>query len=322
MTATAATTTPSDLLRVADLNATQLNALLDLADEIANGPTWWTATHDGAAVACLFDKPSPRERSSFETAIHRLGMVPVMLGPDELQPGRGAPLADTARMLSSDAAAIVVSTSAQATLEALAAAASVPVLNAMTDEHHPWQALTDLLTVRRHFGYLEGIRLAYVGGRANVAHSLMEAGALAGMHVTLATPREYGPGHDFTIGALALAAEHGGSIQLGHDPRAAVAGADVVYSDAWVPKAQDAERERWVGDFEGCQIDDALMHLAAPGAVVMHGLPARCGLDRTAAVIGGASSLVCEQAANRVPTAQAMLHGLIGGHHQQREPLR
>jgi ornithine carbamoyltransferase len=148
-----------------------------------------------------------------------------------------------------------------------------------------------------------------------VAHSLMEAGALAGMHLALATPREYGPGHDFTIGALALAAEHGGSIQLGHDPRAAVAGADVVYGDAWVPKAQDAERERCVA----YQVDDALMHLAAPGAVVMSGLPARCGLDMTAPVIGGASSLVCEQAANRLPTAQAMLHGLVGSHHRQRE---
>ena len=207
------TTTPSHLLRIADLTAAQLNALLDLADEMRNGPTWWTAARNGAAVACLFDKPSTRTRVSFEVAAHRLGMLPIVLRPDELQLGRGEPLADTARALSSYAAAIVVRTSAQATLEELAAAASIPVVNALTDDHHPCQALADLLTLRRHFGYLEGIRLAYVGDGNNVAHSLMEAGALAGMHVAIATPPGCEPDHDVTMRALALAAEHGGSIQ-------------------------------------------------------------------------------------------------------------
>ncbi len=228
MTATPITTTPSDLLRIADLTAALLNALLDLADEMKDGPTWWTAARHGTAVACLFDKPSTRTRVSFEVAAHRLGMLPIMLRPDELQLGRGEPLADTARVLSSYTAAIVVRTFAQATLEELAAAASIPVVNALTDDHHPCQALADLLTLRRHYGYLEGIRLAYVGDGNNVAHSLMEAGALAGMHVAIATPRGYEPDHDVTIGALARAADHGGSIQLGHDPRAAVADADAV----------------------------------------------------------------------------------------------
>src|SRR5918992_2443597 len=204
------TTAPSDLLRIADLTATQLNALLDLADDMKNGPTWWTAARNGTAIACLFDKPSTRTRVSFEVAAHRLGMLPIMLRPDELQLGRGEPLADTARVLSSYTAAIVVRTFAQATLDELADAASIPVVNALTDDHHPCQALADLLTLRRHYGYLEGIRLAYVGDGNNVAHSLMEAGALAGMHVAIATPRGYEPDHDVTIGALARAAQHGG----------------------------------------------------------------------------------------------------------------
>src|SRR5918992_4959368 len=238
------TTAPSDLLRIADLTATQLNALLDLADEMKNGPTWWTHPRNHAAIACLFDKPSTRTRVSFEVAAHRLGMLPIMLRPDELQLGRGEPLADTARVLSSYTAAIVVRTFAQATLEQLAAAATVPVVNALTDDHPPCQALADLLTLRRHYGYLEGIRLAYVGDGNNVAHSLMEAGALAGMHVAIATPRGYEPDHDVTMGALALAAQHGGSIRLGHDPRSAVADADAVYTDAWVSMGEDAERER------------------------------------------------------------------------------
>src|SRR5918997_7016733 len=160
MTATATTTTPSDLLRIADLTAAQLNALLDLADEMKDGPTWWTAARHGPAIALLFDKPSTRTRVSFEVAAHRLGMLPIMLRPDELQLGRGEPLADTARVLSGYTAAIVVRTFAQATLEALADAASIPVVNALTDEHHPCQALADLLTLRRHFGSLAGLRLA------------------------------------------------------------------------------------------------------------------------------------------------------------------
>jgi ornithine carbamoyltransferase len=228
------TAAPSDLLRIADLTAAQLTALLDLAEEMKNGPTWWTAPGHGAAVACLFDKPSTRTRVSFEVAAHRLGMLPIMLRPDELQLGRGEPLADTARVLSSYTAAIVVRTFAQATLEELAAAASVPVINALTDDHHPCQALADLLTLRRHFGYLQGIRLAYVGDGNNVAHSLMEAGALAGMHVTVATPRGYGPDPDVTRTAMQLAGAHGGSINVMHDPRSAVEDADAVYTDVWV----------------------------------------------------------------------------------------
>jgi ornithine carbamoyltransferase len=313
MTATATTTTPSDLLRIADLTATQLNALLDLADEMKDGPTWWTTARNSTAIACLFDKPSTRTRVSFEVAAHRLGMLPIMLRPDELQLGRGEPLADTARVLSSYTAAIVVRTFAQATLEELADAASVPVVNALTDDHHPCQALADLLTLRRHYGYLEGIRLAYVGDGNNVAHSLMEAGALAGMHVTVATPRGYGPDPDVTRTAIELACAHGGSVNVMHDPRGAVDNVDAVYTGAWVSMGEDAERERRVRDLQAYQVDDALMREAAPGAVFMHCLPAHRGLEVTAEVIDGPASIVWEQAANRLPTEQATLHTLIGG---------
>jgi ornithine carbamoyltransferase len=307
MTAIAPATAPSDLLRIADLTAVQLNALLDRADGMKNGPTWWTAARNTTAIACLFDRPSTRTRVSFDVAAHRLGMLPILLRPDELQLGRDEPLADTARVLSGYAAAIVVRTFAHATVEELAAAASVPVVNALTDDHHPCQALADLLTLRRHYGYLEGIRLAYVGDGNNVAHSLMEAGALAGMHVTVATPRGSEPHPDVTRTALDLAAVHGGSINVMHDPRSAVADADAVYTDIRVPTGEDAE---------AFQVDDALMRAAAPQAVFMHCLPAHRGLEVTAEVIDGASSIVWEQAANRLPTEQAVLHTLIGGPHR------
>ena len=320
MTATSHTTTaPSDLLRIADLTATQLHAMLDLAADMKDGPTWWSAPQNGTALACLFDRPSTRTRVSFEVAAHRLGMTPIMLRPDELQLGRGEPLADTARVLSSYAAAIVVRTFAQATVEELAEAASVPVVNALTDGHHPCQALADLLTLRRHYGYLDGLRIAYVGDGNNVAHSLMEAGALAGMHVAVSTPLGYEPDHDVTRRALTLAAEHGGSIQLGHDPHSAVAGADAVYTDAWVSMEEDAERERRLRDLKAYQVDDVLMRAAAPGAVFMHCLPAHRGLEVAASVIDGPSSVVWEQAANRLPTEQAALHMLIDGPHRSGE---
>ena len=306
MTATATTTTPSNLLRIADLSATQLHALLDLADEMKSGPTWWAAPRTATAIACLFDNPSTRTRVAFEVAAHRLGMLPIILRGDELQLGRGEPLADTARVLSSYAAALVVRTFAQATIEELAAAASVPVVNAVTDEHHPCQAMSDLLTLRRHYGYLEGIRLTYVGAGNNVAHSLMEAGALARMHVTVATPPDHGPHPDVVRKAIELADAHGGSITVMHDARSAVVDADAVYTDVWDSMGEGAERQAY-------QVNEELMRAAAPEAVFMHCLPAHRGLEVTAEVIDGPSSIVWEQAANRLPTEQAALHALIGG---------
>jgi ornithine carbamoyltransferase len=278
-----------------------------------DGSGYWTAPHSGAAVAFLFDKPSTRTRVSFEVAAHRLGMLPIMLRPDELQLGRGEPLPDTARVLSSYTAAIVVRTFAQATLEELAAAASVPVINALTDDHHPCQALADLLTLRRHYGYLEGIRLAYVGDGNNVAHSLMEAAALSGMHMTVATPPGYAPDPDVTRRTIELAGVHGGSIHVLHDPRRAVADADAVYTDVWVSMGEDAESERRLSDLKAYQVNDSLMRLAARDAVFMHCLPAHRGLEVTAEVIDGPSSVVWEQAANRLPTEQALLRMLTGG---------
>lgn len=313
MTATATTTAPANLLRIADLTAAQLNALLDLADDMKNGATWWTAPRNATAIACAFEKPSTRTLVAFEVAAHRLGMLPIVLGPDELRLGPGETPADTARVLSSYAAGIVVRTFAHATVEEVAGAATVPVVNALTDDHHPCQALADLLTLRRHYGYLDGIRLAYVGDGNNVAHSLMEAGALSGMHVTVATPRGYGPHPEVTRKAMELAGMHGGSIHVLHDPRGAVANADAVYTDVW------STREGAESDFRAYQVDGALMRAAAPEAVFMHCLPVRRGLEVAAEVIDGPASIVWEQAANRLPTEQATLHTLIGGAHRSGE---
>ena len=173
------------LLRISDLGSAQVEWLLDMARDMKSSPNSWLRTLAGSTLACFFEKPSTRTRVSFAAAAQRLGMLPLLLRPDELQLGRGEPIADTARVLSSYAAGIVIRTFAQETIEQVAEAASVPVINALSDEHHPCQALADLLTLRERFGRLEGLKVAYVGDGNNVANSLIAAGRLTGELATL-----------------------------------------------------------------------------------------------------------------------------------------
>jgi ornithine carbamoyltransferase len=308
------TLTPArSFLRVSDLDQQELIALLDLAAAMRADLTGWRRELDGQTLACYFTKPSTRTRVSFEAAAWRLGMLPVMLRPDELQLGRGEPLEDTARVLSRYAAALVVRTFAQADLDALASAASVPVINALTDEHHPCQALADLLTIRDRFGPLEGLTVAYLGDGNNVAHSLMEAAALAGMHVMIASPSGFQPDPTITAHAALSARQHGGSLHVTDDARVAVRGAHAVYTDVWVSMGQDAERERRLAALAPYQVDGDLMALADPSAIFLHCLPAHRGEEVAAAVIDGPASAAWDQAANRLPTEQAVLHALITG---------
>jgi ornithine carbamoyltransferase len=292
------------LLRISDLRPRELTELLDLAAAMKRRPAGWRRTLRGQSIACYFSKPSTRTRVSMEAAINRLGALPIMLRPDELQLGRGEPIEDTARVLSSYCAAIVIRTFGQAEVEALAAASSAPVVNALTDDHHPCQALADLLTLREHFGQLEGVALAYVGDGNNVAHSLMEAGGLAGMDVRIACPPGYEPDPSVTgaTGARIL-----------HDAYEAVHGAHAVYTDVWVSMGDEAERERRLAELARYQVTPALMGAAAPGAVFLHCLPAHRGEEVAAEVIDGRSSLVFPQAANRLPTEQAVLYALTTG---------
>jgi ornithine carbamoyltransferase len=298
----------TDLLRIADLTPEQFEQLFDLAARMKARPYHWNTALHGHSLACFFEKPSTRTRVSFAAAAYRLGMLPIMLRPDELQLGRGEPIADTARVLSSYADALVIRTFAQHTLEEMATAASVPIINALSNEHHPCQALADLLTLRERFGRLAGLRLAYLGDGNNVAHSLLEAGALAGMHVVVATPEGYRPQRDVEVITRDIAAEQGGSITLTTDPRAAVMGADAVYTDVWVSMGEEAEQARRLHDLAPYQINAGIMALAQPHAVFMHCLPAHRGQEVTAEVIDGPASVVWEQAANRLPTEQAVVY--------------
>jgi ornithine carbamoyltransferase len=291
-------TRTTDLLRIADLSADELAALLDLAAAIKADPHGWRDALAGESVACYFSKPSTRTRVSFEAAANRLGALPIMLRPDELQLGRGEPIADTARVLSSYCAAVVIRTFAQSDVEEVAAASSAPVINALTDDHHPCQALADVLTLRERFGELDGLAVAYVGDGNNVARSLIEAAALTGIDLRLACPDAYRP----DIPA-----------QVSDDPAAAVTGARAVYTDVWVSMGEDAERSTRMAGLSAYQVDPALMALAAPDAVFLHCLPAHRGEEVAPAVIDGPQSAVWQQAANRLPTEQAALYALTTG---------
>ncbi len=301
-----------DYLRVSDLTPDDLVRLLDLATALETEPHALHTLLEDEIVALYFAKPSTRTRVSFAVAIRRLGGVPEPLGANDLQLGRGETIEDTARVLSEYVRAFVIRTFAQDDVDRFANAASIPTVNALTDLHHPCQALADLLTLRERFGALAGLRVAYLGDGNNVSHSLMEAGALAGMHITVACPAAFAPDDDITRVAAASAMTHGGSITVTDDALAAVTGADAVYTDVWVSMG-DPEKERHVraAALAPFQVNAAVMARASREAVFLHCLPAHRGDEVTADVIDGPQSLVFKQAAKRLCTEQAVLALLL-----------
>jgi ornithine carbamoyltransferase len=302
---------PAHVLRASDLDEDQLGEVLRNAERMKRNPYSFTNALPGRTLVTLFEKPSTHARVSFAAAAQRLGMLPLVLRADELQLGRGETIEDTARVLSGYCSAIAIRTFEQAKLVQLASAATVPVINALSDDHHPCQALADLLTLHEHYGRLEGLRLAYLGDATNVAHSLLEAGARAGLHVAIGAPEGYGPDPDVVAVARGLAVLHGGSIEVTTDPLRAAWNADAVYTGVWVSMGDEAEHEARLRDLRPYQVDAELMGVAHRDAVFLHCLPAHRGQEVTAEVIDGPQSLVFDQATNRLPTAQALLHALV-----------
>jgi ornithine carbamoyltransferase len=304
---------PPDLLRIADLSREDLFEILDLAAAMKADPKAWTTSHSGESLSLIFEKPSTRTRVSFAAAAHRLGMMPIALSPSELQLGRGETVADTARVLAEYSSAIAVRTFSQQLLVEMAAASAVPVINGLSDEHHPCQALADVMTIRERVGHLEGVRFAYVGdGHNNVVHSLMEIAALAAMDLAVACPPTRQPDPSILEEARALASRHGGRIEIVEDPASAVVGARAVYTDVWVSMGSEQEAAERVQALRRYQVTADLMARARPEAFFLHCLPAHRDHEVTPEVIDGKSSAVWQQAGNRLPTEQAVLHVLIG----------
>jgi ornithine carbamoyltransferase len=299
--------------RILDLTPSELRHVLSLAGAMKAEPAYDGDVLHGQTVACIFEKPSTRTRVSFAAAIARLGATPVPLSAQELQLGRGESIADTARSLSGYCAAIVIRTLSQETVDELARWATVPVVNALSDLHHPCQALADLMTLEESFGEARGRRLAFVGdGGDNVAHSLLEIGALTGLDVTIACPVEYAPDADILVEARGAARESGARLEVVHEPRLAVTGADAVYADVWASMGEEAEARARTLALATFQVTSELMALASRDAIFLHCLPAHRGEEVVSEVIDGPQSVVWRQSANRLPTEEALLVALTG----------
>jgi ornithine carbamoyltransferase len=262
----------------------------------------------GRTLAMVFQKPSNRTRVSFEVGMYHLGGHALPLSPQEIQMGQRETPSDTGRVLDRYIDAIMARTFSHREIEELAAAAEVPVINGLSDLHHPCQALADLLTVREEFGGLEGVKITYVGDGNNVANSLALGCALTGAELTIAHP----PGHAPDPGVTKLAAASGVAPTLTEDPQEGVAGARVVYTDVWASMGQEAEAQERKKEFAPYQVNKELMSLAAPEAIFLHCLPAHRGEEVTAGVIDGLRSRVFDQAENRLHAQKALLYLLLG----------
>ena len=299
-------------LSVDDLSVKDLGQLLDLAADVKDRPEAFAGVLAGRSIALIFEKPSTRTRVSFEVGISQLGAHAVVLSSTELQLGRGETIEDTGRVLSRYVDAIVLRTFEQERLEVLAAAADVPVVNALSDFEHPCQALADLLTLRERLGSLAGRTLTYLGDGNNVAHSLLLGGAKAGMQVRVATPPGFEPIPQIVKRATEIAAETGGGVEVTNDPATAVLGADVLYTDVWASMGQEAETDERLLVFTSFQVTQAMVDRAADDVVVLHCLPAHRGQEIAAEVIDGPHAAVWDQAENRLHTQKALLLRLLG----------
>ncbi|WP_286160211.1 ornithine carbamoyltransferase [Streptomyces yunnanensis] len=309
---------PDDLLRVGDLDPETLTELLDLAAAMKQEPLGWERDLRGGAIGCLFEKPSTRTRVSLATAAQRLGMSAIVLNRDEMQLGHGETVADTACVLSSFLDAVTVRTFDHATVEQMADAATIPVVNALSNTHHPCQSLADLLALRERFGALAGLTATFLGdGTSNTCNSFLAAAAASGMHLTIASPPEYATDAHVLAEAREVMAQTGGSVTLTTEPIDAVRTAQAVYAEVWVPMDKPHEREERAARLAAYRVDDALLARAPREAVALHCLPAVRGEEITSEVLDGPRSLVWNQAANRLPTAQAVLHTLITTNRQR-----
>jgi ornithine carbamoyltransferase len=298
-----------DFLRINDWQPDELQLLLDLADRLkARQRERIPHRHlDGRTLGMVFQKPSTRTRVSFEVGIAQLGGVGLYLAASDLQLGRGETIRDTARVLSRYLDAIMIRTFAQADVDELAEYADVPVINGLTDDFHPCQALADVMTIRERLGTFAGVRLAYLGDGNNVCHSLMVACAKLGVDFVAATPEGYEPFEEVVRWARTAAEASGSSVELAREPRAAAEGADVLYTDVWASMGQEEERERRLADLAGYGIDEEIVELASERAVVLHCLPAHYGEEITEDVLYGPRSAVWDQAENRLHAQKALM---------------
>jgi ornithine carbamoyltransferase len=303
-----------DLLSLGDLTPAELLGLIDVAE--AQKRAWNRGAHSaplaGKSVALIFQKPSMRTRVSFEVACYRLGAHPVIMSGNDGAFSRGETVYDTTKVLERYCDAIVIRTFAQSMVEEIAEYASVPVINALTDDHHPCQGLADFLTIKEHLGRLQGVRLTYVGDGNNMANTYLLGGALLGMSVSIVTPPGFETAAAVVEQASAIAETTGARICTTCDVSEAVTGADVVLTDTWASMGQEDERDERIATFEPYRVDATMMAAADPGALFMHCLPAHRGEEVVDEVIDAPCSVVFDEAENRLHAQKALLSLVLG----------
>jgi ornithine carbamoyltransferase len=296
-------------LRVNDWQPDELVTVLDLADRLKARQRGRIPHRllEGRSLGMIFQKPSTRTRVSFEVGIAQLGGTGLYLAAGDLQLGRGETIKDTATVLSRYLDGIMIRTYSQADVDELAEHAHVPVINGLTDEFHPCQALADVMTIRERLEGFEGVRVAYLGDGNNVCHSLMVACAKLGMDFLAATPHGYEPSEQVVGWARSAAEAAGTAVEVTADARGAATGADVLYTDVWTSMGQDEERSRRLADLSGFGLDEGIVSLASERAIVLHCLPAHYGEEITEDVLYGPRSAAWDQAENRLHAQKALL---------------
>ena len=301
-----------DLLSIGDLSPAEVGGILNLAALVKARPARFRHALEGKQMVLMFEKPSLRTRLTFEAGMGALGGRSLFVDQTHSRIGARESLADVARNLERWVDVIVLRTFEHQTVVDMAAHAAIPVINGLSEVEHPCQALADYLTLQEKFHDLKNVRLAYVGDGNNVAHSLLLAAACLGSALTVATPKGYEPGAAIVRAAREVAAQTGARIELTHDPKAAVKGADAVYTDVWASMGQEAEQEKRAAIFAPFQVNAKLMALAAPHAVFLHCLPAHRGSEVTDEVMDSPQSVVFDQAENRLHVQKAILLLLLG----------
>jgi ornithine carbamoyltransferase len=300
---------PRHLLASADLTPGEIDRLLNLALSLKGRPE---RLLEGRQLALLFEKPSLRTRMSFEVAMRHLGADTIYLAPQEVGLGEREAIQDVSRVLARYVDIVAVRTFGQEIIDEFASYSPIPVVNALTNEEHPCQALADLVTLKEIYGELKGRSIAFIGDGNNVACSLIVTAASLGMDVRMASPQGYRPAEEVLTETSLRAQDSGGSFSMVTDPAEAVAGVDALYTDVWTSMGQEREAERRRIDFDGYQLNRALVELAAPDAVVMHDLPAHRGDEITEEVIESDQSIVFDQAGNRTWAQAAVVVFLLG----------
>ena len=301
----------TSLLDLTEWSPQDFQRILDLGIEMKAHPEKFNQSLVGKTLAMIFEKNSTRTRVSFESGMYQLGGHAIVMYSENTQMGRGEPIKDTAKVLSGYVDGIMIRTFSDEMVKELSEEGSIPVINGLTDLHHPCQIVADFMTIQEHKGSLKGVKLVYVGDGNNMAHSFMIGGALRGMEIVIVTPAEYGPNEEIVSQAKALAEKNQGSINLSQDPHKSIVGADVVVTDVWASMGSESEQVIRMEVFKDYQVNQTLVEKAADDFIFLHCLPAHREEEVSSEVIDGPHSVIYQEAENRLHGQKAILHQLL-----------